>query len=86
METNPYAGQMFRWTLKETMDRYGVTRYALQQKTGLAMNTVRAMYDGTPTRVDLPAIDRVISVLSEVTGREIVFSDVLEWRSSPGVG
>ena len=62
------------------MDRHGVTRYALQQKTGLAMNTVRAMYDGTPTRVDLPVIDRVIAVLSEVTGQNIQLADVLEWQ------
>ena len=71
---------MFRWTLRSTMDRHGVTRYALQQKTGLAMNTVRAMYDGTPTRVDLPAIDRVIAVLSDVTGQDIQLADVLEWQ------
>ena len=71
---------MFRWTLRSTMDRHGVTRYALQQKTGLAMNTVRAMYDGTPTRVDLPVIDRVIAVLSEVTGQDIQLADVLEWQ------
>ena len=62
------------------MDQYGVTRYALQQKTGLAMNTVRAMYEGTPTRVDLPAIDRVITALSEVTGHSIQLTDVLEWQ------
>lgn len=62
------------------MDRHSVTRYALQQKTGLAMNTVRAMYDGTPTRVDLPVIDRVIAVLSEVTGQDIQLADVLEWQ------
>ena len=71
---------MFRWTLRSTMDRHGVTRYALQQKTGLAMTTVRAMYDGTPTRVDLPVIDRVIAVLSEVTGQDIQLADVLEWQ------
>jgi DNA-binding Xre family transcriptional regulator len=72
---------MFRWTLKDTMDANGVTRYALQKETGLAMNTVRAMYDGTPTRVDFPVIEKIVTGLAKLTGKKISPDDVFRWEA-----
>ncbi len=71
---------MVHWTLKETMDTHGVTRYALQKEANLAMNTLRGMYDGTTRRPDLEAIDKVINKLREMTGKDITLTDVLKWR------
>lgn len=62
------------------MDAHGVTRYALSKETGLSMNAVRAMYEGTPTRVDFPAIDKVITALRKVTGKPITAADVFAWE------
>ena len=71
---------MVIWRLKSTMDSYGITRYALQQKSGVAMNTLRSMYDGSTERPDLTILHRVIKALREITGKEIVLNDVLEWQ------
>lgn len=45
------------------------------------MNTVRAMYDGTPERVDLPLIDKVVDALTELTGEPMTAADVLSWEA-----
>ncbi len=71
---------MFRWTLRQTMDSRGITRYALAKKSGLAMNSVRSMYDGDQTRVDFPKIEQVIHALRELTGAEIKVEDVFVWE------
>lgn len=71
---------MFRWTLKDTMTAHGVTRYALSKETGLAMNTVRAMFDGSPTRVDFPAITKVVAALAKLTGKKMTAADVFVWE------
>lgn len=62
------------------MDAHGVTRYALQQKTGVAMNTIRAMYEGTTRRPDLDVMDRIIHALRDMTQTPVTLYDVLEWR------
>lgn len=80
MELTPYFDRMFRWTLKDTMDAHGVTRYALQKETGLAMNTVRSMYEGTPTRIDFPVIEKIIVGLGKITGKKISPDDVFTWE------
>ncbi|WP_083865803.1 helix-turn-helix domain-containing protein [Deinococcus peraridilitoris] len=71
---------MFRWTLRQTMDRYGVTRYALQKEADIAMNTVRAMYDGKPTRIDFPVVERVIHALRRLTKQPLTAADVFTWE------
>lgn len=65
------------WKLKDTMDAHGVTRYALQKDTGIALNTIRAMYDGDTQRPDLALLDKIIGSLRRLTGQDIVLSDVL---------
>lgn len=72
-------GGMLRWKLRDTMDALGVTRYALQKDTGIAMNTIRAMYDGETQRPDLALLDRVIRALRRMSGRELSLGDVLEF-------
>lgn len=79
MTTNDTAG-MVKWKLKDTMDMHGITRYALQKETGAAMNTLRAMYDGTTRRPDLDVLDGVIRALRKATGKPLGLSDVLEWE------
>ena len=71
---------MLRWKLKETMDMHKVTRYALQKETGLAMNTLRSLYDGVTRRPDLEVLNVVIYGLRRLTGEKIGICDVLEWQ------
>lgn len=80
VNTPTYAARMFRWTLKQTMDQHGVTRYALQKEADIAMNTVRAMYEGSPTRIDFPVVEKVIHALRRLTSAEITADDVFTWE------
>ena len=75
-----YTKQMVRWRLKETMDKGGVTRYALQKESGVAMNTIRGMYDGETQRPDLEVLDRVLKGLSVLLKRSVGLADVLEYQ------
>lgn len=79
--TTPHTDGMVGWKLKSTMDTHGITRYALQKETGAAMNTLRAMYDGTTRRPDLDVLDNVIRALRQLTGKPIDLHDVLEWQA-----
>lgn len=80
MDKDPYAEGMFRWTLKDTLDAHDITRYALTKESGVAPNTINAMYSGTPTRVDFPVIERVIKALGVLTGRPMSAADVFVWE------
>lgn len=77
MQTN----EMVRWKLKETMDAHGITRYALQKEAGIAMNTLRGMYDGETRRPDLDVLATIIQALQRLTGKDITLTDVLEWAA-----
>ena len=76
--------KMVSWRLKHTMDIHGVTRYALQKRTGIAMNTLRALYDGETLRPDLQVLDRVVHALREMTGKAITLQDLLEYTPTQG--
>lgn len=75
-----YTEPVIRWRLKETMDAAGVTRYALQKESGVAMNTIRGMYDGDTQRPDLEVLDRVLRALRVLMKRPVRLEDVLEYR------
>lgn len=77
-----YTKQMVRWRLKETMDDGGVTRYALQKETGVAMNTIRGMYDGGTQRPDLEVLDRILAGLGVLLKRSVSLGDVLDYQKN----
>ncbi len=68
------------------MDERGVTRYALQKESGVAMNTIRGMYDGNTQRPDLEVLDKVLKALHMLTKRSIGLTDVLEYNLEKGRG
>lgn len=71
---------MVVWRLKNTMDMYGITRYALQKESGVAMNTVRGMYDGETRRPDLDVLNTIIFTLRKMTNKDITLTHILEWE------
>ncbi|WP_019011650.1 hypothetical protein [Deinococcus aquatilis] len=46
----------------------------------LAMNTMRAMYDGTPTQVNFSALEKVIESLNTLTGQQVSLQDIFVWE------
>jgi DNA-binding Xre family transcriptional regulator len=75
-----YTESVIRWRLKETMDESGVTRYALQKESGVAMNTIRGMYDGSTQRPDLEVLDKVLTALRVLMKRSVGLTDVLQFQ------
>lgn len=67
------------WRLKETMDRVGITRYALHKHSTLSMGAIRSMYDGSNLRPDLSVLARVLDDLRKMTGQDLQLSDLLEY-------
>lgn len=59
------------WMLRPLLDGHQpnpITRYALQKEAGVAMNTIRAMYDSTSKGVDFTTLSKVLSALRVLTG------------------
>ena len=71
---------MIHWRLKETIDSLGITRYALQKESGVAMNTIRTMYEGETKRPDLEVLDTLIATLERMTGKIFEVGDLLEYQ------
>ena len=84
MNRIPYLHVVIVWKLKETMARLGVTQYALQRDSGLALNTIRSIHNGKTERPDLKVVNTVINTLRSMTGTDIRLADVLEYREDAG--
>lgn len=67
-----------KWTLKEHLDKHGVTPHQLAMKAGLSVNTVYPIARGEAKRVDLQTLDRVIDALDGLTGKRLSVCDLLE--------
>jgi transcriptional regulator with XRE-family HTH domain len=76
--TGTYTYQVIRWRLKSFMNLHGVTQYALQRESGVALNTIKAIYRGETQRPDLEVLDRIIVALSKLTKRQVSVADLLE--------
>jgi DNA-binding Xre family transcriptional regulator len=73
-----YTRPMIQWRLKQTLEQHRITRYALQKHTGIAMNTLRDMYDGKTQRPDLHVLDQILTAIQTISSQPIALSDVLE--------
>jgi DNA-binding Xre family transcriptional regulator len=58
-----YTIPMIQWRLRQTLEQHHITRYALQKHTGIAMNTLRDMYDGKTQRPDLGVLGQVVQAI-----------------------
>jgi DNA-binding Xre family transcriptional regulator len=74
-----YTKKMIVWRLKEVLHSLGMSRYALQKQTGIAMNTIRSMYDGETQRPDLRLLEQILEAL-KAKNPTIGLADLLEWQ------
>jgi predicted transcriptional regulator len=71
-----------RWKVKALLDEHDITPYRLMKETGLAQGTVYRLVRGDSSTVNAETLDRVVSSLRNLTGREIDIFDLLEYRES----
>lgn len=73
------ASPKLRWVLRETLQANNLTRYAVRKASGVAMNTIRTIYDGTPRRADFAVLEAIVGGLTTLTGKPMSLEDVLVW-------
>ncbi|ADI13561.1 transcriptional regulator, XRE family [Truepera radiovictrix DSM 17093] len=67
-----------RWTLKEYLNRHGLTAYQLAKASGLSVNTIYPLARGEAQRVSLDTLQTVLDTLDKLTGQRVNVTDVLE--------
>lgn len=77
--TGTYTYRVVKWQLQDFMQTHGVTQYALQKESGVALNTIKSIYRGETQRPDLEVLDRLIVALANLTKRRVGVSDLLEY-------
>jgi DNA-binding Xre family transcriptional regulator/predicted GIY-YIG superfamily endonuclease len=68
----------FTWRLEQTMDDLGITQYALQKHSGIALNTIRSLCKGETSRPDLQVLSKLMRSMNEM-GHAVELADVLEY-------
>lgn len=76
--TDTYTHHVVKWRLQTFMQEHGVTQYALQRESGVALNTIKAIYRGETQRPDLEVLDKVMAALDGLTGKRVSVCDLLE--------
>ncbi|WP_162243105.1 helix-turn-helix transcriptional regulator [Deinococcus sp. Leaf326] len=74
---------MIVWKLEETMQRLGISQYALQKESGVAINTIKGMRKGETERPDTNTLNSVVNALRAKSGQDIQLHDILEWQPDP---
>ena len=70
------------WKLKTYLTEHGVTPYRLSKESGLAMSTIYALSSSQPDRLDINTLDSIMGTLEKLTGKQVVFDDLLERHES----
>jgi DNA-binding Xre family transcriptional regulator len=70
-----------RWRLKEFLAERDLTPYALTRAADLAPNTVYTIARGHNHQVKLETLAGILGGLRKLTGEEVGFDDVLEYRT-----
>ena len=77
-----YKAMPHRWNLKKFLDDHEISRYKLQQKSGLPSNTIYNLCK-TPQSIRINTFDKLIPALRELTGnKKITVEDLLVWEES----
>jgi DNA-binding Xre family transcriptional regulator len=70
-----------RWKLKEFLDDYNITVYALAQKTEGKLSR-NALYHlaSNPKGIQFETLNVLVPILSEMTGQKLSVSDLLDYE------
>lgn len=66
-----------KFTLQDTMNRYGITQKQLFDVTAVRMNTIRDIREGNAKALTVEKLDALIAGLSELTGEKHDLSSVM---------
>ncbi len=72
-----------RWTLKETLERHGISVYKLVEQSELTKRTVyENLAQGKATRVDIKTLEKILSALEVLLERRVDLEEIVrvEWE------
>ena len=58
-----------KFTLKETLEREGLTKYAVSKEANVRPNTLTDLYNGDTRSLRVDTIDSVINAINRLTGQ-----------------
>jgi DNA-binding Xre family transcriptional regulator len=71
-----------RWTLKDTLQRHGISMYKLVEQSELTKRTVyENLAQGKATRVDVKTLEKILSALEVLLERKVEIEQVfvIDW-------
>jgi DNA-binding Xre family transcriptional regulator len=68
-----------RWKVNKILDEFDISPYRLMKEAGLAQGTVYRLVKGDTSTVNAETLDRVMTTLRRLTGRQLQISDLLEY-------
>lgn len=72
-----------KFTLQDTMDRHGITQYALHKTTGVRMNTIQDIREGNVKALTVDKLDAIVAGLSHLSGQTYGFEAVMTYSDDP---
>jgi DNA-binding Xre family transcriptional regulator len=72
------GGMTVKWKVKEFLDSFGKTPYALWKASGLSRNQTYAIVNGQQDGLRFEGLSKLIFGLEKLTGQEVTPNDVLE--------
>ena len=73
---------MMRWQVRQYLKSQGLSAYDLDRALGrkLSPRTVYALARNEPKQIRLETLDKVLTVLEELTGKPVRLGDLLEFQ------
>ena len=68
-----------KFTLQETMDRHGLTQYALSKASGVRNNTIQGLREGNAKSLTVEKLDALIHGINTLTGEHYGFEAVMTY-------
>ena len=59
-----------QFTLQETMDRHGITQYALGKASGVRNNTIQGLREGNAKSLTVEKLNALVAGLNTLTGEK----------------
>lgn len=71
-----------KFTLQETMNLYDITQKELSEASGVRMNTIKDLREGTPKSLTVEKLDDLITAINKMTNGNYGFEAVMEYVPS----
>lgn len=72
-----------KFVLQDTMERHGITQYALSKATGVRPNTIQDIREGEPRALTVDKLNSIIAGVSALSGQNYGIEAVMIYEDDP---